>query len=46
MTVYLTQAHNLNAYMMRQLRQILGIKWWHHIFNKELLDKTNTDKKH
>ena len=26
-TIYMTQAHSLNVYMMRHLRQILGVKW-------------------
>lgn len=40
-TVYMTQTHNLNAYMMRHLRQILGVKWWHHVSNQTILEKTN-----
>ena len=40
-TVYMTQAHSLNAYMMRHLRQILGVKWWHHIPNQDILMKTS-----
>ena len=40
-TVYMAQAHSLNAYMMRHLRQILGVKWWHRIPNQDILMKTN-----
>ena len=40
-TVYMGQAHGLNAYMMRHLRQILGVKWWHRIPNQDILMKTN-----
>ena len=35
--VYMAQAHSLNAYMMRHLRQILGVKWWHRIPNQGIL---------
>ena len=37
----MAQAHSLNAYMMRHLRQILGVKWWHRIPNQDILMKTN-----
>ena len=37
-TVYMAQAHSLNAYMMRHRRQILGVKC---IPNQDILMKTN-----
>ena len=37
----MAQAHSLNAYMMRHLRQILGVKWWHRIPNQDILMKTS-----
>ena len=37
----MAQAHSLNAYMMRHLRQIMGVKWWHRIPNQDILMKTN-----
>ena len=40
-TVYMKQAHSLNAFMMRHLRQILGIKWWHKRTNISILEQTN-----
>ena len=40
-TVYRVAAHKLNAYMMRQLRQILNIKWWDFVTNATVLEKTN-----
>ena len=40
-TVYRAAAHKLNAYMMRHLRMILKIKWWHLISNATVLEKTN-----
>ena len=45
-TVYMNQAHNLNSFMMRHLRQILGIKWWHFISNDAILEKTNMPSVH
>ena len=43
-TVYMAQAPSLNAYMMRHLREILGVKWWHFIPNQDILMKTNMDR--
>ena len=40
-TVYMAQAHSLNAYTMRHLKQILSVKWWHRIPNQDILMKTN-----
>ena len=40
-TVYMSQALSLNSYMMRHLRQIMGIKWWQFISNKTILERAN-----
>ena len=40
-TVYMAQAHSLNAYMMRHLRQMLCVRWWHRIPDQDILMKTN-----
>ena len=43
-TVYMAQAHSLNAYMMRHMRQILDVKWWHRIPNQDILMQTNMSR--
>ena len=40
------QAHNPNAYMMRHLRQIPCVKWWHRFPNEDILQKTNMPSMH
>ena len=37
----MTQAHSLNAYMLRHQSQILGFKWWHRISNQDIVMKSN-----
>jgi hypothetical protein len=40
-TVYRAQVKKLHAYMMRQLRDIMGIKWYDKITNAEILRRAN-----
>ena len=40
-TIYKTQVKKLSAYMMRQLRDIMGIKWYDKITNVEILRRAN-----
>ncbi len=40
-TIYRTQVKKLNAYMMRQLRDIMNIKWYDKIKNTEILRRAN-----
>ena len=39
--VYRIVSHKFNTYMMRHLRQILNVKWWDFISNKEILAQAN-----
>lgn len=39
-TIYRITSHRLSAYMMRHLRYILKIRWWHHVSNKTILQQT------
>ena len=38
---YTTQEDELNAFHMRSLRRILGIKWDDYVTNKTVLETTN-----
>ena len=40
-TIYRTQVKKLHAYMMRQLRDIMSIKWYDKITNNEILCRAN-----
>jgi len=40
-TIYRTQVKKLGAYMMRQLRDIMSIKWFDKITNEEILRRAN-----
>ena len=39
--VYRIVSYKFNTYMMRHLRQILNVKWWDFISNKEILAQAN-----
>ena len=39
--VCMDQAHSLNAYIMRYLKQILGVKWRHRIPSQDILMRSN-----
>ena len=38
-TVYKSQVHKLNTFMMKHLRSILNVKWWHYRRNADILHK-------
>jgi len=40
-TIYRAQVKKLHAYMMRHLRDIMGIKWYDKIKNEEILKRAN-----
>ena len=40
-TVYKNTAQKLNSFMMRHLRYIMKIKWWHHISNSTILNRAS-----
>jgi len=45
-TVHRITSHKLSAYMMRHLRYILKIRWWHRISNKTVLKKMGLPSMH
>ena len=40
-TIYRVEVKKLHAYMMRQLRDIMGVKWYDKITNDEILSRAN-----
>ena len=40
-TIYRTQVKKLNTFMMRQLRDIMSVKWYDKITNEEILRRAN-----
>ena len=40
-TIYREQVKNLHAYMMRQMRGIMSIKWYDEITNEEIPQRAN-----
>ena len=40
-TIYRTQVKKLSAFMMRQLRDIMSVKWYDKITNEEILRRAN-----
>ena len=42
-TTYATQERTLNSFHLRNLRRILGIKWYHRVTNNEVLNRAGID---
>ena len=38
-TIYRAQVHKLNTFMMKHLRYIMGVRWWHYRKNSDILEK-------
>ena len=38
-TIYRAQVHKLNTFMMKHLRYIMGVRWWHYRKNTDILEK-------
>ena len=45
-TLYKCQMRKLEVYIMRHLRTIMNIRWWHHISNKEILARAHFPSLH